>query len=183
MLLVFPTGETLRMANSIHPIGDDDRPWVRCFLTEQLGSTRVASRGRLHQADRLPGFIASCEGAPSALLAYRIANDACEVVALYSAMPKRGLATGLLAAARTAAVEAGCRRLWLVTTNDNQPAADFYARRGFELVTVHPGAVDAARRLKPELPEHGVDGMPIRDELEFEMRLAPSSVQVEGVSA
>ena len=71
-----------------------------------------------------------------------------------------------------AARAAGCARLWLVTTNDNLDALGFYQRRGLRLSRSAPGAVDDARRtLKPEIPETGDGDIPIRDELELEMRL------------
>lgn len=38
---------------------------------------------------------------------------------------------------------------------------------------VSPGAVDAARGLKPSIPEVGEYGIPLHDELEFELRLEP----------
>jgi len=59
-----------------------------------------------------------------------------------------------------------------MTTNDNLRALGFYQRRGFRLASLRPGAVDEARRtLKPEIPEIGDDGIPIRDELDLEMDL------------
>ena len=68
--------------------------------------------------------------------------------------------------------DAGCTRLWLVTTNDNVDALRFYQRRGFRLRALRPGAVDEARReLKPEIPEIGDHGIPLRDELELELDL------------
>jgi ribosomal protein S18 acetylase RimI-like enzyme len=80
--------------------------------------------------------------------------------------------TRLLEAVVDAARAAGCRRAWLVTTNDNAAAIRFYQRRGWRLVALHAGAVDAARAsIKPEIPELGDDDIPIRDELEFELRL------------
>jgi GNAT superfamily N-acetyltransferase len=66
---------------------------------------------------------------------------------------------------------AGCRRLWLITTNDNLPALRFYQKRGFVLVRLHRGAVAGSRRLKPEIPLTGSEGIPIRDELELELEL------------
>ena len=70
------------------------------------------------------------------------------------------------------ATELGCRRLWLITTNDNVNALRFYQRRGFRLAAVHPGAVDRARTtMKPEIPFVGDYGIPLRDELELEMQL------------
>jgi RimJ/RimL family protein N-acetyltransferase len=93
------------------------------------------------------------------------------VVTLNAVEPGRVAGSALLRAAARAATAARCRRLWAVTTNDNAPAIAFYERCGFELVAVHEGAVAEARRLKPELPRIGRDGVEIRDELEFERRL------------
>jgi hypothetical protein len=51
-------------------------------------------------------------------------------------------------------------------------ALRFYQKRGFSLAAVHRNAVDEARRkLKPEIPIIGLDGIPIRDEIELEMAL------------
>jgi ribosomal protein S18 acetylase RimI-like enzyme len=58
-----------------------------------------------------------------------------------------------------------------VTTNDNEPAIEFYRRRGMALVAVHENALEQSRRLKPEIPLTGLEGRPIRDEIEFEYRL------------
>jgi hypothetical protein len=65
----------------------------------------------------------------------------------------------------------GCTRLWLITTNDNLHALRFYQKRGFMLVAVHRNAVEQSRKLKPEIPLYGKDGIPIRDEIELEMLL------------
>ena len=61
----------------------------------------------------------------------------------------------------------------LITTNDNIPAIKFYQRRGWTKVATYHGAVAESRRLKPELPEIGRGRIPIRDEIEFELRLRP----------
>jgi hypothetical protein len=55
-------------------------------------------------------------------------------------------------------------------------ALRFYQRRGFRLAALHPGAVDDSRtRLKPEIPELGDYGIPIRDELELEQEIGGDS--------
>lgn len=70
---------------------------------------------------------------------------------------------------RTAGGQAGVGE---TPANDNTHALRFYQRRGFALVAVHRNAVDKARReLKPELPLVGIDGIPMRDEIELEMLL------------
>jgi DNA-3-methyladenine glycosylase I len=67
--------------------------------------------------------------------------------------------------------QSGCRRLWLVTTNDNLNALRFYQKRGFALVAVHRNALEISRKLKPEIPLIGADGIPLRDEIELEITL------------
>ncbi|MGW8250920.1 MAG: GNAT family N-acetyltransferase, partial [Anaerolineales bacterium] len=57
----------------------------------------------------------------------------------------------------------------LITTNDNLPALRFYQKRGFHLVALYPNALAESRRLKPEIPFKGLDGIPLRDEIELEM--------------
>ena len=53
---------------AVREIEPSDREWVRSFLEQHFGSTKVVSRNVLHQADDLPGFIGIYGGEPSALL-------------------------------------------------------------------------------------------------------------------
>jgi RimJ/RimL family protein N-acetyltransferase len=69
------------------------------------------------------------------------------------------------------AKEAGASRVWLITTNDNTDALRFYQKAGFRIVAVHQDAVALARRIKPEIPIMGENGIPIRDEIELELML------------
>ena len=66
------------------------------------------------------------------------------------------------------------RRLWLTTTNDNLRAMGFYQRLGFRIVAVNCGAVDRARKLKPEIPEVGQNGISLHDEIVLELVIQPS---------
>jgi len=159
------------MPVEIRPIDVQDRDWVRDFLLQQFGSTVVVSRGRLHHADQLQGLIGLHDGIPSALLTYDITGDECEVVSLHSARPGHGLGTRLLECAAEEARAQACRRIWLITTNDNAAAIEFYRRRGWKLVAIHEGAIEVSRRLKPQIPLVGRGGVPIRDEIEFELSL------------
>ena len=69
------------------------------------------------------------------------------------------------------AIAAGCGRLWLITTNDNLPALRFYQRQGFRLVALYTNALAETRRLKPTLPLIGLNGIPLRDEIELDIIL------------
>jgi ribosomal protein S18 acetylase RimI-like enzyme len=156
---------------AVREIEPSDRQWVRSFLGAHFGSTTVVSRKVVHQADDLPGFVGIYRGEPSALLTYCVMNGELEVVSLHAAIAGRGLGSRLLASVRERARELQCRRLWLITTNDNEPAIGFYTRWGMHLAAVHRGAIAESRKLKPEISHFGVGGRPIEDEIEFELLL------------
>lgn len=157
----------------IRPILASDKAWVERALHEHWGSTRMVSRGVLHDIAAQEGFIATREGSgiPIGLVTYAIQGGECEMTLLQSLAEGIGVGAALTLAARDAAVAAGCGRLWLVTTNDNMRALRFYQRRGFTIAAVHINALEQARKLKPGIPLIGADGIPLRDEIELEMRL------------
>jgi ribosomal protein S18 acetylase RimI-like enzyme len=159
---------------TVREVMESDRPWVMQFLRDEAGDTRMVSRGTLHHADTLPGFVGLHEGVPVGVLNYKVVGSEMEVVTLYTSVHGKGVGSALLEAARQAAYRTRCRRLWLITTNDNLPAIDFYRRRGMKLVAIHKGALSESRKLKPEIPLFGLQGRPITDELEFELNLQPS---------
>ena len=155
----------------VRPVEDSDRDWLRETLA-QAGHLRILSRGRLTEdASKLDGFLAERAGTKVGYSLMRIENDELEVVALEALTRRQGIGTALLAAAADEARKAGCARAWLITTNDNLDAVRFYQRRGWELVALHRDAITAGRQLKPEIPEVGDYGLPIRHELEFELLL------------
>lgn len=132
----------------------------------------VLSRGRVLHPAELPGYCAvGARGRRLGLATYELAGPECQLVTLHALRPYRGIGTALLATVRQTAVAHGCHRLWLITTNDNLDALRFYQRRGLQLVAVHRDLREVAQRLKPSLPLLGEHGIPIRDELELEMRL------------
>jgi ribosomal protein S18 acetylase RimI-like enzyme len=151
----------------LRPGRPTDRDWVREVLRERWGSPRIVSRERLHAADSLPCLIAERAGERVGLLTYRLEPPGCEIVSLDSLPLRQGIGTALLAEVRRVACEAGCRRLWLITTPDNERAQAFYRARGLKQVAVHKDGLTRGRALKPELPLFGEDGKPLADEVEF----------------
>jgi GNAT superfamily N-acetyltransferase len=151
---------------------EPDGPWVAARLCESWGSTTVISRGEAHDAARLPAFIAVQGDDLVGLATFRFADGDCELVTLDALHKARGIGSALFASVVQEATNRACRRLWLITTNDNLDAARFYQRRGMRLTAVHRSAVDDARRMKPSIPETGDYGIPLHDELEFELLLS-----------
>ena len=118
----------------------------------------------------LQGFVAERDGQLVGILTYRREGKDCELAFVAALERRLGIGTRLLEALRQAVADCDC--IWLVTTNDNLDALRFYQRRGFVLLALRPGAVDEAwQELKPQIGLVGELGIPLRDELELELRL------------
>lgn len=161
---------------TIRPLSTKDRNWVAHFLDEHWASTKIVSRGKAYYAHLLPGFVAELTDAPedatpAGLVTYRIDGIECEVMTLDALQKRMGVGTALLEAVKAQASEAGCKRMWLITTNDNMEALTFYQKRGFELVAVYPDALSESRKLKPQIPLVGKHNIPLRDEIELQTKL------------
>ena len=163
-----------RMANeslNIRPASEADKEWITSFLEEHWGSTRAVTRGRLFFANEKPGFVAIKDDKSIGLITYELLGDECEITTLNSLAEGKGIGTALINAVRDVALQAGCRRLLVITTNDNTHAIRFYQRYGFTIATIYPNSMKEARKIKPEIPLTGNDGIPLRDEIEFEILL------------
>jgi len=156
---------------SIEAISARTRPPIDRQIAESWGGPYIASRGALHDTRAHPGFAAIENGEAAGYVLYSIADGECEITVLESLRRNRGIGGALVREVIRAAGEARCRRVWLVTTNDNIRAIRFYQRFGFALRAVHIGAMDEARRLKPRIPLLGDDDIPIQHEFEFEWSL------------
>lgn len=140
-------------------------------LIANWGSTVIASRGRLHDLRELPALAVRGRGRLLGVAFYSIEDNDCELVAIDTMERGHGVGAALLDAVIERAHDEGCCRVWLVTTNDNTAAMRFYQSHGMTLVAAYPGAVEKARaEIKHEIPFVGADGIPIRDEIEFEFR-------------
>lgn len=175
----------------IRPLIREDREWVARFLDEHWLTTQIVSRGKVLYGHLLPGFVAerllppdtvpqsededSTEVNPLVrmekvgLLTYNLEGKECELVTINSLAPNLGIGSAMVEQLRLSAKEAGIKRIWLVTTNDNLDALRFYQKRDFELVAVYRNAIEQSRRLKPQIPILGHYDIPIRDELELEL--------------
>jgi GNAT superfamily N-acetyltransferase len=135
------------------------------------GSNIVVAKGRVLRPAELDG-IATFKGKnPVGLLTYRIEGPNCEIVTIDSTTEGEGIGSALINAVKKTAKAKGCNRLWLITTNNNLNALRFYQRRGFRLIALYPNAIEASRKLKPQISMNAANGIPIRDELELELDL------------
>jgi ribosomal protein S18 acetylase RimI-like enzyme len=157
----------------VDPISSADLAAVEALLDAEFAGRVQVRLGEVVDVLALPGLVARADGRVTGYVAYRVDDGEAEIAALVVAAGERhaGTGTALVEAVARLARDAGARRLWLVTTNDNVDALRFYQRRGFRLAELHVGAVDEARRLEPAIPAVGDHGIPIRDELVLERPL------------
>lgn len=151
-------------------LDDATRKAAHDLMRQQWGD-RVVSLGRLVDPFEVPACVALSDGDFAGVAAYLIDADELEVVALASTGAVSGVGRALMAEMVAVARRAGLRRVHLITTNDNLQAIGFYQIIGMTIARVGVNAMEEARKLKPEIPMVGNKGIPIRDEIEFEILL------------
>lgn len=154
---------------TVRSLEQNERKWATDLIRNSWGAENVVTRGRVIEATKLPGFIALKEERPVGLLTYNITGRECEIVTMNSLMEGKGVGTEMISALKSKAKKEGCKRLWLITTNDNMGALRFYQKRGFRLVNLYRNSMEDARKMKPEIPLFGYNGIPVHDEIELEM--------------
>jgi len=153
---------------AIRPLTANDLPRLIEFWIKHWGGAEMVVHGNVFRPEQLNGFAAEDW---SGVVTYIIQNDSCEIISLNSLKENRGVGTALIDEVRKEARRQNCRRLFLVTTNDNLHALGFYQRYGFELACLRRGALDQARKVKPGIPVVGMNDIPLRDEIELEILL------------
>jgi GNAT superfamily N-acetyltransferase len=156
---------------TIRPMTETDREQAKQFIVEHWGAEIVVGVEGIYHPHLLSGYVAGMNGAWVGLVTYQMLDDSCEVVTLDSLKPGHGIGGALLEAVKQAAIGAGCHRLWLSTTNDNLAALRFYQKWGLTLTRLYPNVMVGWRKLKPEIPLLGTDGIPLRDALVLAMEL------------
>ncbi|MDO8686539.1 MAG: GNAT family N-acetyltransferase [Clostridiales bacterium] len=153
-------------------ITSEHRKTVDAIIKEEWAGPVIASKGHAWDTSVLPGFEAiDDDNNLCGVITYRLECDECEITTLNSLEEKQGIGTDLINAVISTAKGNHCRRLWLITTNDNTHAIRFYQRFGFTLREVHINALEKSRKLKPSIPLLGMDNIPLQHEFEFEIIL------------
>jgi ribosomal protein S18 acetylase RimI-like enzyme len=150
----------------------DDLPRLRQFWKDRWGDEFVVGHGVVYYPDGLDGFVALHGEEWVGLITYLFSGAECEIVSIDSTREGQGIGTKLMdTALAEARQQPNCKRVFLVTTNDNLNALAFYQKRGFEMVKVNRGAVNESRKIKPSIPVIGMHNIPLRDEIELEIPL------------
>ncbi len=110
---------------AVSPASTDDIGELATILRASWGTTAVLTRGRAHDASGLPGYLAKQAGHQAAHAVGRPATLGRSSPST-PPNPGAGVGTAPLDAVRRAVTAAGIPRLWLVTTNDNLDALEFF---------------------------------------------------------
>ncbi len=156
------------MSFKILKLQKEDQKAVNRILRQFWADTCVVIQGKMIEPIRLSGFKAVFENDIVGMLHYQIRDQHCEIITLASLKENIGIGNALIHAVKIEAKQQGCRTLQVITTNDNLRALRFYQKRGFHLVSLFPDQLDISRSIKPTIPDIGLDGIPLRDEILLE---------------
>jgi ribosomal protein S18 acetylase RimI-like enzyme len=157
--------------STLRRLSPSDLPRLRQFWIEHWGGGEMITRGNVYRPEQLDGFVVEDGGEWIGLITFFIKDGECEVTSLDSLRAGQGIGSKLIEQVMEEARARKCKRLFLITTNDNLNALGFYQKRGFEIVAVYRGAVNESRKIKPGIPLVGYNNIPLRDEIELEISL------------
>ena len=155
----------------IEIVNKDNRNLVNKFFIDNWFSTDMDLRGEVIDCTKIDGFLIQEEGTIIGLITYKFFGDICEIVSLDSKKENIGIGSTLLKEVERVAIDNNCKKMRLITTNDNMRALQFYQKRGYCLTKLYPNAMEEVRRVKPNVPELGDNDIPLRDEIELEKLL------------
>ncbi|MBP5280062.1 MAG: GNAT family N-acetyltransferase [Erysipelotrichaceae bacterium] len=155
----------------IYQIDQNDRKPVDNFIMEHWFTMDMVVHGESINLGIADGVYACDANEIVGLVTYRIVRNEMEILSLDSIHEGMGIGSDLLDKAIKIAKDSGCSRVMLITTNDNLSALQFYQKRGFDIIRLYHNAVEESRKIKPEIPRIASNGIPIRHEIELEMKL------------
>lgn len=159
------------MINRIERISNETRNIVNQFFIDNWFSTDMSIRGKIIDGTKLDGFLLQEDNTIIGLITYTFFGDICEIVSLDSKRENMGIGSALLKEIEKIAIDNQCKKMRLITTNDNMRALQFYQKRGYYLTKLYPNAMEEVRKQKPSVPLIGENGIPLRDEIELEKNL------------
>ncbi len=156
---------------NIYQIDQNNRKSVDDFIMEHWFTMDMVVHGESVDLGVVDGLYACDDSEIVGLITYRFFKNEMEILSLDSIHEKSGIGSVLLENAIRIAKNNGCSRVMLITTNDNLSALQFYQKRGFDIIRLYHNAVEESRKIKPQIPLVGANGIPIKHEIELEMKL------------
>lgn len=149
----------------------EEKQKVKELFIREWNSDVMVSKGHQHFVENLEAVLVLDDYKIVGVLTFNLTNNEVEIVSLDSFDERKGIGVQLLDFALNHFKNLNLDRIWLITSNDNCHAMRFYQKRGWKMVNIHLNAIENARKIKPEIPLIGYDGIPILHEIEFEYSL------------
>ena len=149
-------------------INQGNRDTINDFIIHQWFTMQMVVHLESIDLGKAEGWYACEDNEIIGLITYRITRNEMEILSLDSLIENKGTGTALLNQTISEARNAGLERVRLITTNDNLHALRYYQKRGFDMIRFYHNALDDARKIKPEIPLIGMDGIPLKHEIELE---------------
>jgi len=149
----------------------NDANQIKELMNKHWGGEPLVIRAENYYPSKLEGILATSENEIIGFLFFDIQDGSCEIVVFEVFNKFQGIGTKILAQLINIANDKDWKRIFLMTGNDNLDALRFYQRRGFHICDIHIDSVKESRKMKPGIPVTGEHGIPLRDEIDLEMKL------------
>jgi ribosomal protein S18 acetylase RimI-like enzyme len=148
-----------------------DRAQLEGLLRLRWSEASMIIRGRFVRPEDVEGLGAFADGRLLGIATWLSERKFLHLVGINASTQQRGVGIALLNAVIAHARDGGCAAVRASISNDNVVALRFYQKRGFHILAFHRGIIDAMRNFKPSIAVTGLDGIPMRDEIELEYEL------------
>lgn len=147
------------------------RTKVNDLLKKAWGDVKIVVHGEWIDLSRTKAVICVENSEVIGAVHYYFAGDSCEILSLFSHKEHVGIGQKLMHLVLDECRDCGLQRLFLVTTNDNVRAFKFYQQFGMDLEEIRFNQLELSRRLKPQTPFVGDNGIPLKHELQFGIKI------------
>ncbi|WP_268913952.1 GNAT family N-acetyltransferase [Lentilactobacillus sp. SPB1-3] len=147
------------------------RPLIVDLFESLWGSDEMILSSGVYNINKLDGLVAHEGDDIVGIVTYEIKPDLVEIVSLNSFSDETGIGTSLLDQVKLIAKDHHLDTINIITTNDNVQAQQLYEYLGFSAIDVIEGAVDEARKIKPDIPIIADNALEIHDEILYELKL------------
>lgn len=154
---------------SIRPYAGTDHQWAHQLLERSGGRYRVR-RGRVIDTSVLPGLVGGRGGVDTTLVTFLRHRSNLEI-AVVASDPFDDELAAMVVRATLEYRTADCRRAFAICSNAHFSVQRCLQIAGFRLCTTRPGQIEAVGRRSSEPIATSFDGLPVRDEVEFDLLL------------
>lgn len=133
----------------IRAITSDDSKWIKDIMGKSWGGLPLIIRGKKYYPTE--GIVAENDSGVAGFIFFEIQKTDCEIVVFEIFDKFKGTGTIMLNKLYDLAKDKKCKRIYLMTTNDNLDALRFYQRRGFSICGIHLDSIKISRKMKPSI--------------------------------